>query len=91
MGSTCPRLDQDDAGTLFDSDIPDMGQPLAALPALPTPDSSAAAPSGLGNTSVVSSFKLLGLILFQYKVENKTWPIHFESASFLCGEFEPSH
>ncbi|CAL1158689.1 unnamed protein product, partial [Cladocopium goreaui] len=31
---------QDDAGTLFDSDIPDMGQPSAALPALPAQQSS---------------------------------------------------
>lgn len=91
-GSTCPRLDQDDAGTLFDSDIPDMGQPSAALPALPAQQSSK--PSvGLGNTSVVSSFKLLELILLQYKVGTlqKMSNVTVESSAFLSGKFEQSH
>ena len=65
MGSTCLKHHQDEAGTLLDSDIPDMGRPADALPALPAQRDSNASP-GLGNTSVVSSFKLFGLILFQY-------------------------
>lgn len=69
-----------------------MGQPSAALPALPAQQSSK--PSvGLGNTSVVSSFKLLELILLQYKVGTlqKMSNVTVESSAFLSGKFEQSH
>ena len=41
---TCLKHHQDEAGTLLDSDIPDMGRPADALPALPAQQDSNASP-----------------------------------------------
>ncbi|CAL1169384.1 unnamed protein product [Cladocopium goreaui] len=48
---------EDEEGTLFDSEIPDVTQPMAALPAAPAGDGKDVT-SSVGNASAVMSFKL---------------------------------